>query len=106
MNEADQQQLTDYWHKNTCRLNEQIDDAFKLAQDQAYELGLKRGAPQWVKVSDKLPPAEVPVIAYFVNEHGKHRRIKAFYAPRFAVTTGVDNDWYEHKNIAPGVGPS
>ena len=43
MNEAYQKQLFDYWHKNTCHLNEQIDDAFKLAQDQAYELGLKRG---------------------------------------------------------------
>ena len=95
MNGADQQQLTYYWYKNTCHLNEQIDDAFKLAQDQAYELGLKRGAPQWVKVADKLPPAEVPVIAYFVNSHGKHRRIKAFFAPRFTVETSVDNDWYE-----------
>lgn len=43
MNEADQQQLTSFWHRGTCRLNEQVDEAFKLAQDQAYELGLKRG---------------------------------------------------------------
>jgi hypothetical protein len=43
MDRADQRQLTEYWHKNTHHLNEQIDDAFKLAQDQAYELGLKRG---------------------------------------------------------------
>jgi hypothetical protein len=43
MNEADQQQLTDYWDRETRYVNEKIDDSFKLAQDHAYELGLKRG---------------------------------------------------------------
>lgn len=96
MDASDERILTDYWHRETNNAHQAIDIAFKAAQDHAYDLGLKRGAPQWVKVSDKLPPAEVMVLAYFVNEFGKHRRIKAFYAPRFTVETSVDNDWYEH----------
>jgi hypothetical protein len=53
--------------------------------------------PAWISVTDLLPEAEVFVLAFFVNDHGKHRRIRAFYAPRFTVTTGCDNDWYESK---------
>ena len=56
--------------------------------------------PQWVKVSERLPAAEVPVIAFYVNEYGKHRRIRAFYAPRFTVETSVDSDWFEYNNEA------
>ena len=42
-------------------------------------------ADQWVKCSDQLPKAEQFVLAYFKNECGKDRRIRAFYAPRFTV---------------------
>jgi len=55
-------------------------------------------AVAWVAIEEKLPEADVPVLAYFINEYGKTRRIRAFYAPRFTVTTGVDNDWYEFKD--------
>ncbi len=82
------------------------DEASKVMQSHGTPLpalgyckiAFDMAAPQWVKVSDKLPPAEVPVIAYFVNEYGKRRRIKAFYAPRFAVETSVDGDWFEYNN--------
>ena len=98
MNVADEQTLTFYWNRETSHLNGRIDDTFREAQNHAYELGLKRGVEQfrWIPVSEKMPPADVPVMAYFVNEHGKHRRIKAFFAPRFTVETSVDNDWFEY----------
>lgn len=35
-------------------------------------------ADQWVKCSDQLPKAEQFVLAYFKNEYGKDRRIRAF----------------------------
>lgn len=98
MNVQDEQTLTDYWNRETSLLNEKIDDAFREAQNHAYGLGLTRGAfSRWIPVDKLMPEADVFVLAFFINEHGKHRRIRAFYAPRFTVTTSVDNDWYEHK---------
>lgn len=40
--------LTEKWHFETNCLNEKIDDAFRKAQDYAYELGLKRGKQEVV----------------------------------------------------------
>jgi len=70
---------------------------FKAAIEIGREAGLREAAA-WVAIEEKLPEADVPVLAYFINEYGKPRRIRAFYAPRFTVTTGVDNDWYEFKD--------
>lgn len=54
MNEADQQQLTDYWDRETRYVNEKIYDVFKLAQDHAYELGLKRGLARPESITEKM----------------------------------------------------
>jgi hypothetical protein len=49
----------------------------------------------WISVKDEMPAAERPVLAYFINELGKYRIIKAFYAPKFTVEN-LENDWDEY----------
>jgi hypothetical protein len=43
MNEADTNELTEYWNRETRYVNDKVDDALKDAQDHAYALGMKRG---------------------------------------------------------------
>lgn len=43
-------------------------------------------APAWIPVGERLPGAEVMVLAYYKNSLGKHRRIRAFYAPKHTVS--------------------
>ena len=43
MNASDEQQLTEYWTRETSNLNDKIDEAFKEAQNLAYEIGVTRG---------------------------------------------------------------
>lgn len=51
---------------------------------------------QWVSVADRLPETGKPVLAYFVNEFGKGRRIRAFYAPKHAIEQSVESDWFDY----------
>lgn len=54
MNKQDLNTLTDHWHSETNSLNTKIDEAFKQAQDHAYELGLKRGQAEGKEIRDEL----------------------------------------------------
>lgn len=48
---------------------------------------------QWISVKERLPEAETDVLAFFINEYGKQRIVRAFYAPRFTVEDGYDNEY-------------
>lgn len=50
-------------------------------------------ASQWVAVSERLPESERTVLAYYLNSHGKVRRIRAEYIA--AKTKGADDGWDE-----------
>lgn len=47
---------------------------------------------EWIPVNNKLPESEVMVLAYFKNEYGKHRRIRAMYAPQFTVESSMEDE--------------
>lgn len=48
---------------------------------------------EWVKCSDQMPPPGIPVLAYYVNEYDKERRIRAQYVPeKFRSTEEMDFD--------------
>lgn len=50
-----------------------------------------RAEREWVPVSEQLPESERAVLAYYLNSHGKGRRIRAEYiAPK---TKGADDGW-------------
>lgn len=50
----------------------------------------------WISVKDEKPKGGVPVLAYFKNEFGKQRIIKAFYAPKFTIEDIGENDFVEY----------
>lgn len=41
----------------------------------------------WVKVSDKLPDTEVPVLALYAGYKGKPKIVRALYARKFTLKT-------------------
>ena len=45
----------------------------------------------WVPVTERLPESERTVLAYYLNSHGKGRRIRAEYIA--AKTKGADDGW-------------
>ena len=47
---------------------------------------------EWISIGDKLPDAGVMVLAYYKNSFGKHRRIRAFYAPEQSIEDTSDDD--------------
>lgn len=49
----------------------------------------------WIDVKERLPKSEIPVLAYFKNELGKGRRIRAFYVPPKTVESSPDSSEYE-----------
>jgi len=57
MNNADTNELTEYWHRETRYVNDKVDDAFKDAQDHAYALGLKRGMEEVADLTKRLVAA-------------------------------------------------
>lgn len=44
MNREDEEKLTEHWQKETNRLNDTVDEAFRKAQDIAYQIGEARNA--------------------------------------------------------------
>lgn len=54
MNKQDLKALTHHWSEETNSLNMQIDEAFKQAQDHAYELGRQRGLAEGKEARDEL----------------------------------------------------
>ena len=55
----------------------------------AYDMA----TPQWVPVSEHLPTAGVPVIAFVApNEYGKTRCIRAQYAPPLTLEMGYEQE--------------
>lgn len=57
MNKADTNELTEYWLRETRRVNDKVDEAFKEAQDHAYALGLKRGKEEVTDLAKRLVAA-------------------------------------------------
>lgn len=57
MNKADENALTEYWHRETRYVNDKVDEAFKDAQDHAYALGLKRGKEEMLDYAKRLVAA-------------------------------------------------
>lgn len=50
----------------------------------------------WISVKDRLPGTGVKVIAYFINELGKDRRIMAFHCPIFTIEAEADCECDEY----------
>ena len=57
MNESDKNELTEYWMDKTNALNGIADNFFRDAQDQAYELGLKRGQREMTVLAKRMKTA-------------------------------------------------
>ena len=56
---------------------------------------------KWISVEDRLPETGIPVIIYGINDYGKGRRLRAFYAPKFSIDADSyegDADYSEEKN--------
>lgn len=56
----------------------------------------------WIKVEDRLPEAEVPVLVFVHLPTGKTRRLRAEYAPRFTVEASYEDEAvdYDEENDA------
>jgi len=68
----------------------------KLAQKLTDGLSSLNPAPAtaeqaWIPVGERLPESERTVLAYYLNSHGKGRRIRAEYIA--AKTKGADDGW-------------
>jgi hypothetical protein len=51
---------------------------------------------EWIKVEDRLPNSNVPVIAFVKDAHdapGRTRRIRAQYAEKFTLPCDEDSNW-------------
>lgn len=58
----------------------------EVAEERELAALREQGEPvAWIPVSERLPKLEVRVIAYYKNDLGKDRRIRAFYAPKFSM---------------------
>lgn len=49
--------------------------------------------PIWRRVEDGTPQAGIKVLAYGVNEYGKDRRLRAYYAPRYTIEQSPDDEY-------------
>lgn len=58
MNKEDTNKLTEYWHRETCYVNNSVDDAFRNAQDHAYAIGLTRGKEEVTGLARRLVAAK------------------------------------------------
>lgn len=56
MNQQDLNAMAEYWHRETRYINDKVDDAFKDAQDHAYQLGWKRGREEAKARFEPRPP--------------------------------------------------
>lgn len=54
MNKADENALTEYWHRETRYVNDKVDEAFKDAQDHAYALGLERAHHEFMILHEAI----------------------------------------------------
>ena len=50
---------------------------------------------EWISVKDKMPESGRNVLAYYVNEYGKYRIVKAFYADRFSIEHD-DDEYFDY----------
>ena len=48
---------------------------------------------EWISVEDRLP--EGTVLAFYLNSHGKGRRVRAAYVKAFTVISNPDDDEYD-----------
>ena len=51
---------------------------------------------KWVGVADGMPESGICVIAFFVNEFGKHRTIRAQYAAQYSLEQADECDGGEY----------
>ncbi len=57
------------------------------------KIAFDMATPRWVPISERLPTAGVPVIAFVApNEYGKTRRIRAQYAPPLTLEMDCDSE--------------
>lgn len=47
---------------------------------------------QWISVDEQLPESERTVLAYYLNSHGKERKIRAEHVARWTVEAGMFAD--------------
>lgn len=89
---------TNLWWCPACKIRV---EPSMVTFDETHDLryggcgNLVRQSPEqhtWVRVSDRMPEAGVPVIAYLKNELGKGRRIRAFYATPRMLEVSSDLD--------------
>jgi len=63
-------------------------DGFRAGQRAA---NADEAAPGWISVEDRLPESERAVLAFYLNRHGKGRRVRAEYIA--AKTKSADDGW-------------
>ena len=68
-------------------------DGFRAGQRANAELAAHAAetAPGWISVEDRLPESERAVLAFYLNSHGKGRRVRAEYIA--AKTKSADDGW-------------
>ena len=49
----------------------------------------------WISVNEKLPENQKEVLAYYRNEYGKKRRVKAMFIEKFKINADDFFDYYE-----------
>jgi hypothetical protein len=91
MAELSNRQRIDLWKKH-CTTDEKgrqimTVGGFVDALIEALRSAEREG---WVSVSERLPPHTGCVLAHYLNKLGKHRTVRAFYAPRFTVEDTSD----------------
>lgn len=51
---------------------------------------------KWISVDERMPEVGVPVIAYYKNQCGKGRRIRAAYAAPKSLEADLESDFGEY----------
>lgn len=85
-------------------LKDLIGHAFEVSAQKTFESLYKEPGKEeekWISVEKEMPKTGVPVIAYGINENGKSRRLKAYFAPKFSIDADCfegDADYCEEKD--------
>jgi len=71
------------------------DDATEI-EFLVTEVARLRAATRWIPVAERLPLAGIPVLATYINEYGKRRRVRAMYATRHTLEQADECDGGEY----------
>jgi hypothetical protein len=55
---------------------------------------------EWIRVDERMPETGVPVIAYYKNQSGNSRRIRAAYAGPKSLEADLESDFGEYDEEA------